>query len=233
MPQPGRPEIIGALIFLLGVVLLGRTLWRTAAVVRARYTLGAPYKRGQIADRLLGIPFVLPIPLLGAALVFLGLAQAAFQPTPAIDAVQVGRVEAVRAGWGRTLVQLAPDPSYPEQRLLEGEIGGARWAVVGDFIDFAPGIRWLGLRSGHRVRALVGSADVSGTSPSASSTRVAIDALPRAAGWLLRVARYLPFLKVREAGSTWYGPAERRIVMLYATQEGYLADTVAGGAAPR
>jgi hypothetical protein len=233
MPHPGRPEIIGALILLLGVALLARVLWRVAQVVRARFTQGAPYRRGQIADRLLGIPFVLPIPLIGAGLVFLGLAQTAFQPTRAIDAVQVGRVEAVRGGWGRTRIRLSPDPSYPERRLLEGEIDGARWALVGEFIDFAPGIRWLGLRPGHRVRALVGSADVSGTSPSATSTRVTIDALPRAAGWLLRVARYLPFLKVREAGSAWYGPAERRIVMLYATTDGYLADGVADGAAPR
>jgi hypothetical protein len=233
MPQPGRPEIIGALILLLGAILLARVLWRVVQAVRARFTQGAPYKRGQIADRLLGIPFVLPFALIGAGLVFLGLAQTAFQPTRAVDAVPVGRVEAVRAGWGRTRVRLAPDPSYPERRPLEGEIDGARWALVGEFVDFAPGIRWLGLRSGHRVRALVGSADVSGTSPSSTSTRVGIDAMPRAARCLLRVARYLPFVKVRESGSAWYGPADRRIVMLYATTDGYLADTVAGDAAPR
>jgi hypothetical protein len=227
MGLPGRCEIIGAVLAVAGGVLLGRALLRLAVTMRARFTYGAPYKRGMALDRALGVLLTLPLLPLGSLLVLLGLAQHAFQPTLPEAPVRVGRVEARRSGWGRTTVQLAPDPGYPEQRLLEGEIAGARWAIVGDFISWAPGVRWLGLVPGHRVRVLVASADTTGMSTGAARPVVPIDAPPRLALALLRLRRVLPVLTVRQATSSWFEPAERRIVILYATREGYVADQVA------
>jgi hypothetical protein len=227
MGAPGRCEIIGAVLVLLGVFLSGRSLWRLVQASRAKFTYGAPYRSGLAADRAFGLFLTLPFAPVGCLLVLLGLGQQAFQETPAGQPVRVGRVEARRSGWGRTRIQLAPDPLYPEQRLLEGEIEGARWAVSGDFISWSPGVRWLGLRPGHRVRSLVASADSTGMSSGASRPIVPIDALPRAASTVLRLRRFLPFLSLRQGTSTWFEPAERRIVILYATREGYVADDVA------
>jgi len=227
MGLPGLCEIIGAVLAVAGGVLLGRALFRLAVTLRARFTYGAPYRRGLAVDRALGLLLTLPLLPAGLLLVLLGLAQHAFQPTRPEGPVRVGRVEARRSGWGRTAVQLAPDPLYPEQRLLEGEVAGARWAIVGDFISWEPGVRWLGLVPGHRVRALVASADTTGMSMGAARPVVPIDAPPRAALVLLRLRRFLPILTVRQATSSWFGPAERRIVILYATREGYVGDAVA------
>jgi hypothetical protein len=227
MAAPGRCEILGAALALLGAVLLGRSLWRLAGDLRARFTYGAPYRKGQIADRALGLLLTLPVLPAGLLLVLLGLAQHAFQPTRPGEPVRVGRIEARRSGWGRTAVRLAPDPLYPEKRLLEGEIAGARWAVAGDFISWAPGVRWLGLQPGHRVRSLIASADSTGLSSGAARPAVPIDALPRAALVLMRLRPYLPVLAVRQGTSSWFEPAGLRIAILYATPEGYVADAVA------
>jgi hypothetical protein len=77
------------------------------------------------------------------------------------------------------------------------------------------------------VRVLVASADTTGMSTGAARPVVPIDAPPRLALALLRLRRVLPVLTVRQATSSWFEPAERRIVILYATREGYVADQVA------
>jgi len=227
MGVPGRCEILGAALALAGAVLLGRALWRLAVTGRARFTYGAPYRDGMIIDRTLGLLLTLPVLPAGLLLVLMGLGQHAFQETSPGEPVRVGRIEARKSGWGRTTIQLAPDPLYPERRLLEGEIAGARWAISGDFISWTPGVRWLGLRPGHRVRSLVASADSTGLSSGSARPVVPIDALPRAALVLMSLRPYLPFLTVRQGTSSWFDPAGRRIVILYATREGYVADAVA------
>lgn len=227
MAIPGRCELIGALLLLAGAVLSARAAWRLAATVRARLSCGSPYREGWIADRALGLLLALPLFPLGTALVFFGLAQGAFQPTPAVETARVGQVTARHGRWARTVVELAPDPLYPEQRVLRGEIEGARWAITGDFINWPPGMRLLGLRPAHRVRALVGSADSTGLSSGTSRPVVPIDAPPRAAAALLRCARYIPFLTVTQGTSDWFEPADRLILVLHATREGYVGDVAA------
>ncbi|HZN04937.1 MAG TPA: hypothetical protein VFD06_15235 [Candidatus Polarisedimenticolia bacterium] len=217
---------LAAVLLLGGGALFLRTLARLVRTIRARYTYGAPYREGQIGDRLLGFVMTWPLPALGCACAFLALAQAAFQPIGGVDPVRVGRLDAKRAAWGRTAVRLEPDAAYPSTRGLEGEIEGARWAVEGAFIDWDPGVRWLGLVPGHRVRALLGTRDPSGTSPN-KALRTTLDVLPRASEQLLRHAGWLPFLKVRRGTSEWYPPAERRLLILYATPEGYVANFIA------
>lgn len=217
---------LAAILLIGGGALFLRTLWRLVRTIRARYTFGAPYREGMIPDRLLGFVMTWPLPLVGVACAFLALAQSAFQPIGAADPVRVGRLEAKRAAWGKTAVRLQPDAAYPVPRGLEGEIEGARWAVEGEFVSWDPGVRWLGLVPGHRVRALLGTRDPSGTSPNAA-LRTTLDVLPRATEQLLRHARWLPFLKVRRGTSEWYPPAERRLLILYATPEGYVANFIA------
>ena len=223
-----RPPVLllglAAVLLLGGAALFIRTFWRLCASIRAKHTLGAPYRDGMIADRFLGWLMTWPLPLLGALAAFLALAQAAFQPTHPVDPVRVGRVEAKKAGWAQTAVLLEPDASYPETRPLDGTIPGARWAFEGDFVVWNPGVRWLGLVDGHRIRALLGTGDPSGTSPF-SAKRVRIDAPPRATEVLLRYARFVPFLKVRQGTSPWFPQADRRILLLYVTPEGYVADS--------
>jgi hypothetical protein len=226
MRPPALLLALAAMFLLGGGLLFLRTLGRLVRTVRARYTFGAPYREGQIADRLLGFLMTWPLPLVGVVCAFLALAQAAFQPVGGADPVRVGRLEAKRASWGKTAVSLEPDAAYPGTRGLEGEIEGSRWAVEGEFVDWDPGVRWLGLVPGHRVRALLGTRDPSGTSPK-SALRTTIDVLPRATETLLRNARFVPFLKVRRGTSEWYPPAERRLLILYATPEGYVANFIA------
>jgi hypothetical protein len=221
--------ILAAVLLALGALILSRAAWRLVIVVRARFTFGAPYRAGQIGDRLLGLVMTLPVAPLGAVLLWLALAQGAFQPTRPGEAVRVGRLDASRSGWGKTAVRLSPDPLYPERRLLEGEIEGSRWAVAGVFLDWAPGVRWLGLRPAQRVSALIGTGDPSGTAPTQKA--VTIDAPPSAARLLLQWSRWIPFLKVRRNASPWIVPAGRAVAVLYATPEGYLADTASTGAA--
>ncbi|HYV85682.1 MAG TPA: hypothetical protein VFB49_07220 [Patescibacteria group bacterium] len=223
MGPPAPLVILAVLLLAAGALILLRAARRLAAVVRARFTFGAPYAAGQITDRLLGLAMTLPVAPLGAALLWLALAQGAFQATRPDEAVRVGRLDASRSGWGRTAVRLSPDPLYPETRLLDGEIEGSRWAVTGEFLDWAPGVRWLGLRPAHRVRALIGTGDPSGTAPKQST--VAIDAAPSAARLLLRSARWIPFLTVRQGASPWIAAGGRSVAVLYATSAGYLADT--------
>jgi hypothetical protein len=229
--SPGRLEIIAVLVTLVSLALLGRSLLRTARSIRARFTFGAPYRAGTIADNLLGILLILPVVLLAAGLGFLAVAQTGFQPD--VATVRVAQVEARRSGWATMRVRLAPDPGYPADRLLEGEITGARWAIVGTFVQWDKGVRWLGLRDGHRLRHLVGTNDTTGTTPIERADRAAIDALPSAGAALAAAARFVPFLTVREEASPWFPMAEKQILILYATGSGYLAESVAEGSAPR
>ena len=222
MAEIGRLEIIAALVSITGVLLCARGSWRLIQAVRARFTYGAPYRSGTIQDRLFGLLLEIPVLLLGAALAFLALAQASFQPNE--TTVRVGRIEARRSGWSRISVRLVPDPRYPADRVLEGEIGGARWAVAGDFITWEPGIKWLGFRDGHRVRSLIGTSDSTGTTPAARVERTPLDPLPAAAARLFAVARYLPFVKLRTETSTWFPLADRQVMILYAIGPGYLAE---------
>jgi hypothetical protein len=222
MGPPALLLILALVLVAGGLVLFLRAAWRLQVVARARFTFGAPYSKGQNTDRVLGLLMTLPLAPAGVVLLWLALAQGAFQPTRPDAGVRVGRLDAHRAGWGRTAVSLAPDPLYPERRLLEGEVEGARWAVSGDFLDWAPGVRWLGLVPAHRVGALVGTGDPSGTAPTARL--VVIDAPPSAARLLLRWSRFVPFLRVRRGASPWFVPAGRSVGTLYATSEGYLAD---------
>jgi hypothetical protein len=231
MGPPAPLVILAVALLALGALIASRAAWRLANVVRARFTYGAPYRAGQIGDRLLGFAMTLPVAPAGAVLLGLALAQGAFQPTRPDEAVRVGRLDASRSGWGKTAVRLAPDPLYPERRPLEGEIEGARWAVSGDFLDWSPGVRWLGLRPAHRVRALVGTGDPTGTGP--TQRVVTIDAPPSAARLLLAWSRWVPFLRVRRNASPWIVPAARAVAVLYATPEGYLADSVSTGDADR
>jgi hypothetical protein len=226
MRPPPLLFALGVLLFVAGVILFARSLRRFAAAVRAKYTYGAPYRSGQIADRALSLLFPLPLAPTGALCLVLALGQAAFQPTLPGEPVKVADLDATRSGWGRTRVTLTPDPAYPERRTLEGEIEGARYAVLGDFLDWAPGVRWLGLVPAHRLRALAGAADVDGGGTRGRRLQP-IDALPRMARWLVALDPWLPMLTVRTGASPWLPQAERSVAVLYVTPEGYLADAVA------
>ena len=225
MRPPPILLILGALFLLGGLYVAARSLLRLLTTLRAARTFGAPYKRGQIGDRALGFLMALPLAPAGALLLALALAQAAFQPTVAGGPLRVGTIEAVRSGWGRTTVTLNPDPAYPERRTLEGGIDGARWAVVGDFLEWAPGVRWLGLVPAHRVRALAGADDVGGGGTRGQRV-VPIDAAPRLAVLLLSLDRWLPMLKVRQGATPWLPQAATSRAILYATPDGYLVDQV-------
>ena len=104
---PPPPLVILAVVLLaLGGLILLRAARRLVIVVRARFTFGAPYHRGQIGDRLLGLVMTLPVAPLGVVLLWLALAQGAFQSTHPGEAVRVGRLDASRSGWGTTAVRL-------------------------------------------------------------------------------------------------------------------------------
>jgi hypothetical protein len=226
MRPPPLLLILGVLFFGGGLYVAARSLLRLLATIRASRTYGAPYRRGQIADRALGFLMSLPLAPCGAALLVLALGQAAFQATVAGAPLKVGELEGVRSGWGRTTVTIVPDAAYPERRTLEGSIEGARFAVVGDFLDWAPGVRWLGLVPAHRLRALAGADDVGGGGARGQRV-VRIDAAPRLAGLLLSLDRWLPMLTVREGSTPWLPQAAQTRATLYVTSEGYVVDSVA------
>jgi len=217
-----RLEVVAAIVSIAGIVLCARGSYRLIASVRARFTLGAPYRSGTIQDRLLGLLLEIVVLLAGAVLGFLALGQAAFQPDAAT--VRVGQIEARRSGWAKVSVRLVPDPLYPKGRVMEQEISGARWAVLGDFITWDRSLGWLGFRDGHRVRYLIGTSDTTGTTPTSRVERALLDPLPRAAERLLSVARYIPFLQVRSESSSWFPVTDRQVMVLYAIGPGYLAE---------
>lgn len=224
---PGRLEIIAAMVLIAGVVLCARGSWRLATAMRGRFTYGAPYRHGTIQDRLLGLVLEIPILLLGAALGFLALGQADFQANE--KPIRVGRIEARRAGWGKIRVRFIPDPLYPGRQVREGEIAGARWAVVGDFITWDAGVKWLGFTDGHRVRYLFGTNDTTGLTPELQSDKTVLEPLPGAAFRLLSMARYIPFLTVRTESTRWFPLADAQVMVLYAIGPGYLVDSAASG----
>jgi len=226
MTPPMPLTAIAAGLLLAGTALLARSLWRVAAAVRARSTYGAPYHHGRIGERAFAALLTLPVAPVGAALLAIALGQAAFQPVRPAEAIRVGQLEFAKSGWGRTMVRLTPDPAYPESRALEGAVEGARWAVVGDFLDWDPGVRWLGLVPAHRVRGIAGAGDVTGGAITAART-VPIDAPPRMARRLLAWDRFLPMLRVRTGSTAWMQPAERAVAILYVTPEGYITDRAA------
>ena len=222
MGSVGRLEIVAAIVSIAGFVLCARGSWRLAQAVRARFTYGAPYRSGTVQDRLLGLLLEIVVLLAGAALAFLALGQAGFQANE--STVRVGQIEAHRSGWAKVFVRLVPDPLYPSSRVIEGEISGARWALVGDFIAWDRGVKWLGLRDGHRVRYLIGASDTTGMTRADRVERALLDPLPGAAARLLSVARFIPFLKVRTESSSWFPVADRQVMVLYAIGPGYLAE---------
>jgi len=222
MADIGRLEIIAAFVSIAGLLLCARGSWRLIQSIRARFTYGAPYRSGTIQDRLFGLLLEIPILLIGAALAFLSLAQSAFQTNEAT--VRVGQIEARRSGWAKASVRMVPDPLYPVARVLEGEIGGAKWAVTGDFLTWEPGIKWLGFHDGHRVRSLIGTNDSTGLTPAGRVERTQLDSLPFAAARLVSAARFLPFLRIRTETSTWFPVADHQVMVLYAIGPGYLAE---------
>lgn len=224
---PGRLEVIAAILIAVGAALCARGCWRLAQSIRARATYGAPYRRGTIPDRLLGLVLEIPILALGLALGWLALGQASFQANE--RTVRVGQVEARRVGWGKVGVRFVPDPLYPLDAVLEGEISGARWAMAGDFIAWDRGVKWLGFRDGHRLRYLIGTNDTTGLTPAARSDRTVLEALPATARRLVALDRYLPFLSVRTETSPWFNLADRQVMVLYAIGPGYLADVASEG----
>lgn len=226
-----RLTVIAITTLALGLYLVVRGLVLLARAVRARYTLGAPYRRGTIADRLTGLPFRLSFLLIGLALGGIALAQSSFQDTR--ETVRIGRLESRRAGWGGTAITFRPDPLYVDARILEGEIAGARWAVVGTFIEWSPEVGWLGFRDGHRLHHLLGTPNTTGTTSAESGEMVILAPLPPAAKMLVACDRFLPFMRARTIASKWFPQARRRAMSLYATGEGYLAETVAEMATER
>jgi hypothetical protein len=224
---PGRLEILAAVVTIAGLVLCARGGWRLVRTIRARFTYGAPYRRGMVQDRLLTLLMEIPILLAGAALGFMALGQAAFQPEGVT--VRVGQIEARRSGWGRMSVRLVPDPFYPGRRILEGEISGARWAIAGDFISWSRGVQWLGFEDGQRVRYLIGTPDTTGTSPPDRGETTVIDALPGAAFRLVAMAPFIPFLRVTQESSGWLPLAEHQVITLYAIGPGYVAEVASEG----
>jgi len=225
--KPTMPlTAIAAGVLLLGTFLLVRSLWRLAVAVRARFTYGAPYHDGWIGQRLFATLLTLPIAPLGAVMLVIALGQAAFQPVRPVEAIRVGQMEYDRAGRDTTSVRLTPDPAYPEGRVLEGSVEGARWAVVGDFLAWDPGVRWLGLVPAHRVRGLAGAVDAGGGAITAERT-VPIDALPAMARRLLDWAPFLPMLRVRTRSTPWMPSSERAVAILYVTPDGYITDRAA------
>jgi hypothetical protein len=217
-----RLEVIAAIVSIAGILLCARGSYRLAGAVRSRFTYGAPYRSGTIQDRLLGLLLEIVVLLLGAVLGFLALGQADFQPDS--TTVRVGQIEARRSGWAKVSIRLVPDPLYPSSRVMEQEIVGARWAVVGDFITWDAGVKWLGFRDGHRVRYLIGASDTTGTTPADRVERALLDPLPRAAVRLLSVARFIPFLRIRQESSPWFPVTDRQVMILYAIGPGYLAE---------
>lgn len=224
-PTFGRLEMFAALLTVAGLLLVIRTTVRLVRTIRARYTYGAPYREGMIADRALGLLMALPVLVAGGVLVFLSLAMAAFQ----VDAetIRVGRIEARQSGWGRTSVIFRPDPDYPGRATLEGEIPGSRWAIGGDFVEWDPAVAWLGLRSGHRMRYLLGTTDPSGLSKDDGSGRTVLEPLPASAAMLVARARFIPFLEVKLQASQWIRPARLQVINVHAGPYGYLADIAA------
>ncbi len=230
MGGAGRLEIIASIVSIAGIVLCARGSFRLAQGVRARFTYGAPYRSGTIQDRLLGLLLEIVVLLIGAALAFLALGQADFQPDE--STVRVGQIEARRSHWAKVSVRLVPDPLYPSSRIMEAEISGARWAVVGDFITWERGVKWLGLRDGHRLRYLIGASDTTGMTRSDRIERALLDPLPGAAARLLALARFIPFLTVRSESSPWFPVADRQVMVLYAIGPGYLAEVAAESGQP-
>lgn len=224
---PGRIEVIAGLLILGGATMCARGFWRLAQSIRARATYGAPYRRGTIPDRLLGLLLEIPVLVLGLALGWLALGQASFQPNE--RTVRVGQVEARRMGWGKVGVRFIPDPLYPLDTVLEGEISGARWAMAGDFIAWDGGVKWLGFRDGHRLRYLIGTNDTTGLTPASRGDRAVLEPLPAIARRLVGLDRYLPFLTVRTETSPWFTLADRQVMILYAIGPGYLADVASEG----
>jgi hypothetical protein len=226
----GRLEVIAAIVSMAGLLLCARGTFRLIHSVRARFTFGAPYRSGTIQDRLLGLLLEIVVLLLGAALAFLALGQAGFQPNEAT--VRVGQIEARRSDWARVRVRLVPDPLYPSSRVMEGEISGARWALEGDFIAWDRDLKWLGLHDGHRVRYLIGASDTTGMTRADRIERAVFSPLPGAAARLLAVARFIPFLKVRTETSSWFPVTERQVMVLYAIGPGYLAEVASESGKP-
>jgi uncharacterized membrane protein YidH (DUF202 family) len=226
----GRLEVIAAFVSIAGILLCARGAWRLGQSVRARFTFGAPYRSGTIQDRLLGLLLEIVVLLLGASLAFLALGQAEFQPNE--STVRVGQIEARRSGWARVKIRLVPDPLYPASRVMEGDVSGARWALVGDFIAWDRGMKWLGLRDGHRLRYLIGASDTTGMTRADRVERTLLDPLPGAAAHLLSVARFIPFLKVRSESSSWFPVTERQVMVLYAIGPGYLAEVASESGQP-
>lgn len=218
---PERLEILAAILMSVGVLLCGFSTWRLARAVRACYTWGAPYRRGQIADRLVALLLTFPVLLAGLAFVFLAVAQSAFQLSE--TTTRVGLVATRRSSHNRVAMRFVPDERYPGRQVLEGEVIGARWAVAGDFIDWDPSVRWLGLRSGHRLRYLLGTPDAGGLSRERDDPAV-LEPLPPAAAALTRLAPFIPYVNLRTETSSWYPPAEREVRVLYAVGSGYIAE---------
>lgn len=228
----GRLETIAAVLIVAGLVMGARSTARVARAIRNRFTYGAPYREGMIADRVLGLLMTLPVLLLGGCLAFFAWGQSVFQPNEG-GTVRVGRIEARRSGWGKVAVRFMPDPLYPARGILDGEVSGARWAIAGDFITWDRGVKWLGLRDGQRLRYLLGSRDTTGLSPGESEQRTPIEPLPGPAAGLVRLAPFIPILKVRTEASSWFPIADRAVMTVYAIGPGYLAEVVTENAPRR
>ncbi len=226
-----RLALLAIVISACGLLLTVSGSLRLGRAVRARASTGAPYRPGTIHDRFTGLLLRLPVLLVGLALGGLAVCQSAFQSTA--EMARIGRLESRKAGWGRTAVTFRPDPLYIDDRELEGEIAGARWAVAGIFVEWSPSLRWLGLRNGHRIHHLVGTPNTTGTTPESRGETAVLVPLPRAARALVACDPFIPWLDVRTRASRWFPQASGPAMLLYVTAEGYHAETIPGAGAGR
>lgn len=222
----GRLGVFGVLLLVLGVLLFVGSATRLYRAIRAKHTYGAPYRDGTASDRFVALLIVSPITLVGMTMFALALAQAGLQRVG--GTVRVGQMEVGRPGWASTAVRILPDSDYPERRVLEGKVSGARWAIAGTFVTWAPGVRWLGLRNGHRVTQLVGTQNTTGMTGEEQLDTDVLDSLPLMTRGLVLVDPYVPFLTVYTAFSPWYSPTEKRSMVLHAYEAGYMAEDLQG-----
>ena len=222
--MPSRLTLFGALLFLPGVYFTLRFFSGFVRVLYRKLRKSRPYLKGSASDYLWFALGSFAVTLAGAVLLAGSIIQNGLQ---AFEGTRVvGTVRAESPSQGRIHLTLDFGETHPSPGRLEVDLAGARWALEGEYLQWhgAPG--WLGFQDGHRVTAVLGTAQGSGAPDRPEDTRALVAGTY--APWYL-VHRHPAWARMAQTSlrrSPWLS-ADGSTYQLIVTDAGYVL--VSGG----
>lgn len=191
-----RAYLLAALLALVALPVLWRTLRNLARALRHKFSHGKPYVPGSITRSL--VSTLMMLLLLMAAVILGGGRWLARDFQTVSGPTLAGRMQVVEGP--PLLLHLESAPAYPQRLVIASGLEDSNWQISGLLLHFPQWTRPLGLGTLHRFTSAGGlHADEQGEPAAVSQLRSLVAALPA----FLQVDFARSTLAGQGAGSGW------------------------------